>query len=166
MCPLSDTPANIGKIVENLQSLEFALRLVLDELQGIHNKGKGAQMDFMKLTVGEWVPETFFTNYDSLNQLIQKVNSEFLSHGLIERVDESLVELRDALAHGRVLALNPDGPYRMLKFSKPKDDKVQVTISIDITSDWLTKQINRTAKELQKVVRLGQALGLKCFPSQ
>jgi len=166
MCPSNDIPANIGKIVANLQSLEFALRLILDELQGIHGAGKGTQIDFMKLTVGEWVPENYFTNYDTLNQLIQKVNSELHSHGLSERVDDSLVELRDALAHGRVLALNPDGPYRILKFSKTRDGNVQVTVSVDITPDWLSQQIKRTANELQKVVRLGQALSLKCFPSQ
>jgi len=166
MCPSNYIPTNIGKIVANLLSLEVALRLILDELQSIHGAGKRMQIDFMKLTKGEWVPEIYFTNYDTLNQLTRKVNSELHSRGLSERVDESLVELRDTLAQGRVLALNPDGHYRVLKFSKPKDSKVQVTVSVDITPDWLSQQINRTENELQKVVRLGQTLGLKCFPSQ
>jgi len=166
MCPSNNIPTNIGKIVANLQSLEFVLRLILDELQNIHGEGKRTQINFMKLTTGEWVSENYFTNYDTLNQLIQKVNSELHSRGLSERVDDSLVELRDTLAHGRVLALNPDGPYRVLKFSKPKDSKVQATVSVDITPDWLSQQIKRTANELRKIVRLGQALGLKCLPSQ
>lgn len=166
MSPSKDTPSNIGKIVVNLQSLEFALRLFLDEIQSLPGIAKGAPIEFMKLTVGEWVPENYFTNYDTLNQLIQKVNSELNSHGLSERVDKSIVELRDALAHGRVLALNPQGPFRILKFSKPKNGKVQVTVSVDITPDWLSQQIKHTVNELQKVVKLGQALGLKCFPTQ
>jgi len=166
MCPLKYNPTNIGKIVANLLSLEVALRLILDELQSIHGAGKRTQIDFMKLTKGEWVPENYFTNYYSLKKLIQNVNFELQSRGLSERVDDSIVELRDTLAHGRILALNPDGPYRVLKFSTPKDSKVQVTVSIDMTQDWLSQQIKRTANELQKVVRLGQTLGLKCFPSQ
>ena len=166
MCPSKYIPTNIGKIVANLLSLEVALRLILDELQCIHGAGKRTQIDFMELTKGEWVPEIYFTNYDTLNKLIQKVNSELNSRGLSELVDESLVELRDTLAHGRVLALNPEGPYRVLKFSKPKDRKVQVTVSVDITPDWLSQQIKRTENEVRKVVRLGQVLGLKCIPSQ
>jgi hypothetical protein len=50
---------------------------------------------------------------------MKKVNSELQALELSNRVDESLVKLRDALAHGRVLADVPEGPFRIFKFSKP-----------------------------------------------
>ena len=162
MCPSNDMPSSVGKIVLNLQSLEFALRLVLDELRGVRDEGE-TQVDFMNLVVGEWVPENYFTNYDALNLLIRKVNSELKSRGIAEQIDSSIVELRDSLAHGRVLSSDPKGPYRILKFSKPKDGKVQVVVSIDITSDWLSQQIMRTESEVRRLINLGRNLGLKCF---
>ena len=160
----NDAPSNIGKIIVNLQSLEFALRLFLDETQSHPGAAKDVTIDYMNLTVGEWVPENHLTNYDTLNQLIKKVNSELQSRGLSERIDESIVELRDAIAHGRVLANQPDGPYHILKFSIPKNGKTKVTVSIEMTQDWFDHQIKRTLNELKKVVKIGQALGLKCFP--
>lgn len=156
-----DIPSNIGKIVINLKSLEFSLRLILDRLQNLDGS---TNIDLMDLTIGEWVSENYFTNYDTLNQLIKKVNSELASRGLSERVDDSIVELRDAIAHGRVLALNPEGPYRMVKFSQSKDNKVQVVVSLDITKDWLSHQISRTNNEVQKTIKISQILGLDCFP--
>jgi hypothetical protein len=162
--PDNHVARNIGSIVTNLQSLEFALRLFLDETQGYSDSPKDIPVNLTGLNVGEWVPENYFTNYDTLRQLIRKVNSELQKRSLSERIDESLVELRDAIAHGRVLSLNPDGPFRIIKFSKPIDHKTQVKISVDMTSEWLSQQTKRTHDEIMKVVRIGQSLGLKCFP--
>jgi hypothetical protein len=155
---------NLGSIVVNLQSLEFALRLFLDETQSYPNSQNDTVTNLTGLDVGEWVSESYFTNYDTLKQLIRKANSELQKRGLSDRIDESLVELRDAIAHGRVLSSNPDGPFRILKFSKPIDGKVQVKISVDMTPDWLSQQTKRTHDEILKVVKVGQSIGLKCFP--
>ena len=166
MCPSQDHPVSIGKIVTNLQSLEFALRLFLDETQGHSKIAKEIPVDLTKLAVGELVPENYFTNYDTLKQLIRKANVELQTRGLSERIDESIVELRDAIAHGRVLSLHPDGPFRILKFSKPTDSKTQVEISVEMTPDWLSRQTKRTHDEILKIVRLGWSLGLNCFPKE
>ena len=165
MSPASQIANNIGSIVINLQSLEFALRLFLDETQGHSDSPRNTPLNLAGLNIDEWVPENYFTNYDTLKQLIRKVNNELQKRGLSERIDESLVELRDAIAHGRVLSLNPDGPFHILKFSKPIDDKTQVKISVDMTPEWLSRQTKRTHDEILKVVRVGKSLGLKCFPT-
>lgn len=154
----------IGSVVTNLQSLEFALRLFLDETQGRPGVGNNKPLNLTKLTVGEWVPENNLTNYDTLKQLIQKTNAELQKRGLSERIDESLVQLRDAIAHGRVLSLYLEGPLHIVKFSKPDKSKVQVEMSIEVTPEWLSLQVRRTQDELLKVVKLGQLIGLKCFP--
>lgn len=155
---------SIGSIITNIQSLEFALRLFLDETQGHPAIASDNPSNLTELTVGEWVQENYFTNYDTLNLLIRKTNVELQKRGLSERVDESLVEIRDAIAHGRVLSLHPDGPFRIIKFSKPINGKVQVAISVEMTPDWLSQQTKRTHDEILKVVRLAQSMGLECFP--
>jgi hypothetical protein len=166
MDPYTKVFSDIGKIVTNLQSLEFALRLFLGEIQSQSGAAKGTIVDFARLNVGEYVPENYFTNYDTLKQLIQKANIELQTRSFSERIDESIVELRDAIAHGRVSSLHPDGPLRLLKFSKPADGKVQVKISVELSQEWLSKQIKRTHDEILKIVRAGQSLGLKCFPKE
>ena len=102
MSPASQIANNIGSIVINLQSLEFALRLFLDETQGHSDSPRNTPLNLAGLNIDEWVPENYFTNYDMLKQLIRKVNNELQKRGLSERIDESLVELRDAIAHGLI----------------------------------------------------------------
>ena len=53
-----------------------------------------------ELAVGQTRPVNAFTNNDSLGALIKKFNAlPAVNHD--HRVDESIVDLRDALAHGR-----------------------------------------------------------------
>ena len=53
--------------------------------------------------MGQRVPVNSFTSYDSLGNLVRQFNAvvETFDSGLV--VDETVVELRDLLAHGRVL---------------------------------------------------------------
>ncbi len=162
---VTDVPGSIGKIVVNLQSLEFSIRLILNELQSVTETIKSQKVDFMKIKVGEWIPENYYTNYDTLGNLIKKLNTELEIRSLPERVDESIVELRDTIAHGRVLALNPEGPYRILRFSRPKDNKVKVVESVYITQDWLSHQIGRSESEVRRVIKISKILKLNCFPT-
>lgn len=154
---------NIGSIVSNLQSLEFALRAFLNETKGYLSVANDKPLNLTKLTVGEWIPENYFTNYDTLKQLIRKTNDELQKRGLSERIDESLIQLRDAIAHGRVLSLHPEGTPHIVKFSKPVESMTKVEISVEMTPEWFTQQIRHTQDELLKVVRLGQSIGLNCF---
>ena len=162
MASLNDIPASLGKIILNLQSLEFTLRLFLYETQKL---GGSKPEDYANLTVGKWVSENPLTSYDTLGQLISKVNTELQNRGLQEKVDISLVDIRDALAHGRFLANQPNGPYRLFKFSRPKNGKVQVTVSLEMDSHWFADQIRGTLAEINKIVKIGRALGLTCFPT-
>ena len=160
MTNVDELPTAIGKILINLWALEFSLRLFLYESVGPQN----ATLNLHQLAVGDWVPENPITNYDTLGDLVCKVNERLEVLGVHERVDHSLVDLRDALAHGRTSALQPDGPFKLLKFSSAKQGKVQVTTAIDFTPQWLTEQIKRTLAEVQKVKRVSRSLGLSCFP--
>ncbi len=156
---------SFGEIITNLQSLEFVLRIFLDEIHGHPDQSKGAFSKLTKLKAGDWVPENYFTNYDSLDKLVNKVNNELRAHNFTEVVDTSIVNIRDAIAHGRILAEKPEGPFYLLKFSKPSDKKTQVTFSIEITSEWLSTQIKRSYEEIQKIIKISKTIDLKCFPN-
>lgn len=68
-------------------------------------------------------------------------------------VDVELVDIRDAIAHGRVSAASIAGPIHLLKFSKPEpeDECVEVTFSVALTAAWLDSQANRAADAVRKV---------------
>ena len=124
-CPMCGTPVppdsmpfqvdahswELGKLVNNSQSFELFLRVFLAGLAGsvkIMREGSHADMPRVDIPrVGDVVPETALTNYDSLGQLIDKYNDAVEVH---RRIDRELVEIRDALAHGRVVSLAPHPP--------------------------------------------------------
>ena len=74
------------------------------------------------------------------------------------RIDaERVVELRDALAHGRMFGFGPKGRHlRLLKFDKNRDKqgKVLVTMAIDMTEGWFNDGIRFLEGEIEKVTGL------------
>jgi len=161
-----NVPHAMGDVLANLQSIEFCLRRFLYHLDGLQKPSPDAAhppFDLSNWREGDWVPETPLTNYDTLGDLIAKVNSALQARGFPERIDTSLTQLRDALAHGRVLSLPPDGPFRLVKFSKPKVNKVRVAVSITLNHEWLRTGLRRTKGEIDKIMRLSQKLGQAAF---
>jgi hypothetical protein len=152
--------ACVGRIVTNLQSLEFVLRLFLSESVGRVD----ASIHIDRLKVGDVVTESHLTNYDSLREVIRKANARLQELGLAERVDESAVATRDGPAHGRVFTTDLDKPFRLIKFDRLQNGQVPVAMVIDLNEDWLKNEVARTGGEILKVVKLGQQLGLACFP--
>lgn len=141
----------LGKLVANMQSLEFALRafLINDEIAAGGSFPQSANLQDMN--EDNIVPENAFTNYDTLGQLVKKYNShpKILSAGLT--IDETLVDIRDAIAHGRVSGATPSSSLRLLKFDKPKNHQVKVTFSVLMTKEWFSEQISRVYKAILRV---------------
>ena len=143
---------NLGKLVGNFQSLEFVLRAFLtnDEIAQRGSLPKSAT-DMHEMNEGDIVPENAFTNYDTLGQLIEKYNRnpKILSAGLT--IDETLVDIRDAIAHGRVSASTPSSSLKLLKFNKPKNNQIKVTFSVLMTKEWFGEHIKRVYEAALKV---------------
>ena len=158
-----EIPRGFGEILTNLLTLELLARLFLHECQGANQPAPPGQAAFHQHQVGDWVNETALTNYDTLKIVIRKCNAVLKARGPGEFLDESLVEIRDALAHGRLLGTDPC-TFQLVRFSRAKNKQVQVEFSAEITSDWIQTQVSRTHTELQKVVAAGQKMGLTCFP--
>jgi hypothetical protein len=139
-------PVNLGKLLVNFQSLEFALRAFLweNERDIEQNSSTYQELKLNKLKEGDMVAEDAFTNYDSLNVLIDKYNQnpKISSAGLT--IDKSVVSIRDAIAHGRVFGDIPQPPMTLLKFSKPSNKLVKVKFSVQLTPEWFLEQLSKT----------------------
>lgn len=129
---------SLGTLVNNIQALEFSLRSCLfkDEI----TKGISKQLN-LELVKDQIVPNNALTNWDTLRDLIQKYNKLPISKGLT--IDENLVEIRDAIAHGRVFLFAPDGINQLLRFQKPNRNEVKVEFSVAMTEEWFTTQFLR-----------------------
>jgi hypothetical protein len=125
---LDDHARGLGGLLGNFHSLEFVLRVFLNRLPGARPMGVPPGTDIYLSPVGTELPENDMTSYDSLGQLFAKFNAEMVKRGKAQ-LDMRLVELRDALAHGRVSAAMPDDTLRLIKFDKPRNGRVRVTFN-------------------------------------
>lgn len=143
----------LGGLVANFQSLEFALRAFLQGLPSAPPIGIPYGTDIYSFPAGHVLPENELTNYDSLGTLIRRFNAEMSVQGLPE-IDSNLVEVRDALAHGRVSGLREDTNLRLLKFDKPRNGRVRVTFNEELTEVWFASQKRRVVEAVKHVAAL------------
>jgi len=142
----------LGGVVGNLHSLEFVLRAFLQQLPSARPFGLPHGTDIYNSPVGTELPENELTNYDSLNVLIERFNKEMALRGL-QGVDPSIVDLRDALAHGRVSAASPESHLRLLKFDRPINGRVRVTFNAELDEAWFKDQTKRTYQAIELVAK-------------
>ncbi len=148
----------LGHLVGNFQSLEFALRGFLLNDKVASGKVILPLEDLNTMNEGDVVHLNAFTNYDNLGQLIDKYNNHTKILSARLTIDRTLVKIRDATAHGRVSGDAPEPPYRLLKFGKPINDKVEVTFSVLMTIDWFNEQISRVYNAITKVSEANERL--------
>ncbi len=141
---------HLGELVGSFQSLEFLLRVFLQELPIARPIGS---IDIYAFPVGAEIPENEMTSYDSLSKLIEKFNAEMEKRNL-PKIDSALVEVRDALAHGRVSAASMDDNLQLLKFDKPKNGKVRVVFNERLTETWFMSQKKRVYEAIQFVANI------------
>ena len=141
---------HLGSLLANLQSLEFILRAYFASLQNAATIGLPHGVDVYTVPVGGTLPESPFTNYDTLGQLIAKYN-ELARQQDRQELDTSLVEVRDALAHGRISAAATEETLRLIKFSKPKNGIVCVTFNSVMDDAWFANQKRRVRDSMMIV---------------
>jgi hypothetical protein len=143
----------LGRLVANLQSLEFIMRGFLHESAPRRPDGIPHGTDWYTFGVGTEVPLDEFTNWDTLGQLIEKFNMEMLRRGDPGLDKDALVTVRDALAHGRVSSASPEGDMRLLKFDKPGRGNrvVRVTFNQAMTREWFRDQTRAVGQAIRRV---------------
>lgn len=145
---LEEYATRLGALVANLLSLEFLLRRFLYARHSVPHAPLSKAQQLHRLVVGDEVPLNALTDYSTLGTLISRYNSQV---ALSARVDASLAELRDAIAHGRISAPNTRSGLVLLKFAKPLGDTTRVTHSEALSRVWFAHQTTRLEAALRTV---------------
>lgn len=144
----------LGKIVANIQAIEFIMRdLLFVKERGVEYV-KRYNETLKTLNSGDLVEINSLTNYDTLNKLVANYNNliKFIDTNLC--IDNDIVTLRNVIAHGRVFGLSALTPPLLMKFSQPmKTDKsiVKVTYNVEMTPQWFREQLKLTTDIFGKV---------------
>jgi len=149
----------LGQLVGSIQSLEFSLRIALY----FKNNSK-LPPDLQRMKVGDIVTENQLTNYDTLGELINKYNHEIADVYSFSRVDEKMVALRDAIAHGRVTSSELTEHSRLIKFNKPEDGKVTVTFSEEMNFEWISKKTKEVIEKSHSII--AATFKIKRYPKE
>ena len=137
---INDYEQLLGSVIANLHSLEFMLRLYLYKKRSSPHASFRRGQNFTGLLEGATLPINALTDYQTLGDLIKGYNTLVKRRHSDLEIEQGIVNLRDALAHGRVFVPKSGLPLQLLKFSKPHNDKVVVTFSATLSSEWLTAQ--------------------------
>ena len=140
----------VGAIVTNVQALETVLRYFLAKL---HNE----VVEVPK--VGDQVVKlTYLTRHTSLGKLIRTFNGALAEAEKTFEVDIGVVHIRDAIAHGRLVATK-ELPFRLWKFGPRKNGHVEIEFSEELSADWLKNTSATIDREKQKVLDCFAARG-------
>jgi len=134
----------LGRVLARLHTVEVLVRLTLHEShdQSVGGKPSVGLAAFHLLGVGSVVgidENDHFESWATLKDLVRQFNEQFPAAAL----SQHLIELRDALAHGRVLPvrLNGASTLKLLKFKKPEDHVAMVkyglaprSVEVDFTA--------------------------------
>jgi hypothetical protein len=95
------------------------------------------------------------------NRSLSKNEEEF-------KVEESIIALRNALAHGRVFGLAPRPPFRL--FNQPILDKTsniqKFVFDEMLDKKFLDEKINLVSEQMQKVITCAKKRGYKSLSAQ
>jgi hypothetical protein len=141
----------IGGIVTNLLALETVLRYFL-------MKSKGEEVQFPNVGDRE-ATITQLTRFVSLSKLIGEYHTTLSESEKQYKLDTSVVRIRDAFAHGRLLT-STEIPARLWKFGSHKlGQVVDVEFCEELTAEWLKNTTLMVDQQRQKVVDCFNARG-------
>jgi hypothetical protein len=133
-----------GLLVTIIQKIEYQLRYYLywcqDKFEG--NKEMFANKNVHEYKVGEIMPDNAFSNYMTLNQLIDAYNKIVKEE---DKIDKSIVDIRDNSAHGRFMDENT--PLRLIKTDKNRI----VTINEVIDENFMEENLKIVKNEYKKI---------------
>lgn len=137
----------LGKLLANLQGIELLARTYLYERI---DKASGEPLAAFQLNVpiGASQAVNHFNNYDSLSTILRKYN-DLNPHAKLDV--ETIVKLRDGIAHGRIFGEVEDESLRLIKFSKEKSGFVSVTYNEELNSEWFKRNITLTRQIAEQI---------------
>lgn len=140
-------PDALGRLVSNLVQLEFSLLVALYLQEPTQMPTETLQT----LKVGDVLPENHLTSWTTLKDLVSEYNAREKARAA-KTVDDRIVDLRDAIAHGRVTMRRDTMEYRLIRFSNPrKTGKVTVELTDTLTMRWLEQQVKFAADAMMVI---------------
>jgi hypothetical protein len=143
----------LGAIAINLQALESVLRY-------FSMGDKAREVELPKIGATE-APENALTKSSPLSTLVDQYNRSLKDEEQDFKVDRAVIQIRDAIAHGRLLATEQQPPFRLWKFGRPKNGRVPVEFCQELTEVWLSSTRDMIEAQKQKVVDCFIARGYK-----
>lgn len=138
---------NLGKLLQNLLTLELLLRLCI-----LKKEGKIFPLDISELEEGDKVLFNVLTNRDDLEKVINRFHSyKNMPHKLDK---EMVLKIRNAIVHGRLLSKKAGGSMWVFKFSKPKDGFVTIEVAQEMDSKWFNEAIDSIYSEVQNIEKV------------
>lgn len=143
-------PEAIGRLIANLATLEFALRVALYLMDTPAAERLPLSWRYADLNVGDAMPVSWLTDWRYLSQLIETYNTRQLPAEL-PGVDPGISDLRNALAHGGITASGTE-PLSLVKFGWPRDGSVRVCEKHVMTLQWIGSQTERALAAARAVI--------------
>ena len=141
----------LGMVVANFQTLEHLIRLFLCEANN---------QKIIFPTAGDFpIKCTYETNDYPLNKLIDDYNT---SVGSEFAVDKMVIDIRDAIAHGRISSRSKSFPIRLMKPSRHgKDAEMVDELVFDelLTVEWFERTLSNIRDQISKVSLCAESRG-------
>jgi hypothetical protein len=160
---IGEIALGLGKLLSAFQSLEFVLRGFLHMRVTPKARRFPPGHSFYEDPVGALVPVNAFTDYKTLKELLRDYNRYVKSVGGDEfTIDPAVVDIRDAIAHGRVAAPGLTAEkFQLIKFSRPahKDSsEVRVSFRVAVTPEWLRSQMLHVQEQMVRAYSAHETL--------
>ena len=137
---------SLGYFWQSFNALELHLRIYLNKKNG---NNSSHVFKYTNMSIGDECDENAITDYKTFSNLCDLFNGYQSKE---QKIDfKEIIDLRDALAHGRVLG-DKDGNMVVIKYSLPKENKVTVKYKRDL---------NILRGMAEKISQLGMEISLK-----
>jgi hypothetical protein len=132
----------LGRLVANLTVLEIALRIALYLQETPLDKQLPDSFRMANLNVGDEMDESWLCNWAPLSAALNAYNKLQVANGKLP-IDDGIIDLRNALAHGRIIAEAQGAPMALIRFERAQAGKVRVTEKHVMSLEWLRAQSAR-----------------------
>jgi hypothetical protein len=138
-------PAHLGRLIANLSSLDFNLRVALYHMDTPRELRRKRGWLIAEMKVGEEIEKSWITDDCYLSELIVAYNKRQAAAGL-PQIDADIKDLRKAIAHGIIIAGSQVSPAATcIKFARPKKGSSVTTVEAkyEMTFEWIGEQTRR-----------------------
>lgn len=159
--PNDDWIFHLGALLSSFHSLEFIVRAFLSARTAPPAQRPPYGESLYDAPPGTLVLLNPMMDYRTLLQILRAYNASLPKGRTSWMVDEGVVAIRDAFAHGRVAAPADDPTMHLIKFARPSTKNathVHVVDNIAVDLSWLKAKISHVLEQVSKVAEAHESL--------